>query len=50
MRGGRYPLGFPPRKLQPIAKAAGGEGGVAKRHKYKSGRLWPLARLPACYQ
>lgn len=24
MRGGRYPLGFPPRKPQPIAKAAGG--------------------------
>lgn len=39
MRGGhyfKYPLGFPPRKLQPIAKAAGGRGGVAKRHEYKS--------------
>jgi hypothetical protein len=32
-----YSLGFPPRKLQDIAKEVRGEGVVAKRNRQRSG-------------
>lgn len=48
--GGQYPLGFPPRKLQPIAKGAGGrEGGVWSRGTGISPRLGLFCSLACLY-
>lgn len=46
-----YSLGFPPKKLQDIAKAVrGARGDVAKRNRQMSGGWSPACLCLTCYQ